>query len=90
LLVRENNVKHGDKYLLQTATHYYIGRVVEVTPSEVVLDHAAWIPDMGRFHECIARGTVAECEPCPDDVQVRIPRPCIAIQWRHELPREVK
>jgi hypothetical protein len=83
-------MKVGDKFLFMYVTHYFTGRVVEITPSEVVIDNAAWIPDTGQFNECIKDGTVAHCQPCPNDVQVRIPRPCITVQWIHNLPRTVQ
>ncbi len=57
----------GKIYLIRTVTMIDVGRVVAVTPQEVVLEDAAWIADTGRFHNMIT-GTAdpKEIEPFPE------------------------
>ena len=80
----------GNKVFVRTVTFHYTGRVVEVTDKAVVLEHAAWIADDGRFADAIAKGTLKEVEPYPDDVPVVVNRDAIvdACTWKHDLPRE--
>lgn len=53
----------GKQWLFQTPTLYWVGDIVAVTPTEIVLERAAWIPDTGRFNEFMATGNPKECEP---------------------------
>lgn len=82
----ESAIRVGQKYLIRTVTLYYTGEVVSVSAAEIVLTKAAWIPDTGRFADCLRTGSFAEVEPFLDDVIV--PRGGIidATVWRHDLP----
>lgn len=80
----------GSCYLIRTVTHYYTGRVKSVSFTDVVLGEAAWIPDTGRYHECLRTGTLAEVEPYPDEVIVAAGAIVDAAKWDHPLPREPK
>lgn len=77
-------------YLIRTVTLYYTGRIKQITSQELVLEDAAWIPDTGRFSECLSDGKFNEVEPFQNDVI--IPRSSIidATLWTHKLPRSVK
>jgi hypothetical protein len=76
-------------YLFMTVTHYFTGKIVVISPTEITLNTCAWIPDTGRLNECIANGTFAECEPVGDGVV--IPRNgTFAFPWKHKLPTAVK
>lgn len=56
----------GKNYLIRTVTMIDIGRLVAVTPTELVLTDAAWVADTGRFSECLKTGNYSEVEPFPD------------------------
>ena len=77
-------------YLFMTVTHYVTGRVVGITPTDFVLNDAAWIPDTGRMNECISKGSIAECEPLGDGIVVNRSTVALAVPWRHKLPKTVK
>jgi hypothetical protein len=80
----------GKSYLIRTVTLYYTGRIKRITSKELVLEEAAWIPDTGRFNECLTDGKFNEVEPFQNDVI--IPRDSIidGTVWNHKLPRTVK
>jgi len=82
----------GASVLIRTVTHYYTGRVVSITADEVVLREAAWVCDTGRYHECLAKGTLSEVEPYPGEGIVSVARGSIVdvAPWKHSLPREAK
>ena len=56
----------GKCYLIRTVTMNNTGRLVAVTPQELVLEDAAWIADTGRFMQAVASATFSEVEPFPD------------------------
>ena len=43
-----------------------IGRLLRVTPTELVLEDAAWIADTGRFSDALKAASFNEVEPFPD------------------------
>lgn len=55
----------GENYLIRTVTMIDTGRVVMVTPQEIVLEDAAWIADTGRFADALAKAEFNEVEPFP-------------------------
>jgi hypothetical protein len=80
----------GQSYLIRTVTHYYTGRVTAVSFGSITLEDAAWIPDTGRFSDCLRTGQVAECEPFPAGVLLAAAAIVDAAPWPHRLPREVQ
>lgn len=56
----------GKIYLIRTVTMIDTGRLVAVTPQELVLEDCAWIADTGRFADAIAKAEFGEVEPFPD------------------------
>lgn len=56
----------GKIYLIRTVTMIDTGRLVAVTPQELVLEDAAWIADTGRFSDAVAKAEFGEVEPFPD------------------------
>lgn len=56
----------GMPYLIRTVTMIDIGRVVEVTAQEIVLEDAAWVADTGRFADALKSCNFSEVEPFPD------------------------
>ena len=55
----------GKCYLIRTATMTDTGRLVAVTPQELVLEDAAWIADTGRFSDALVKAEFNEVEPFP-------------------------
>ena len=88
----DSHWKVGENYFIRTVTYHFTGRLIRVTPSELVLVDAAWIADAGRFSECMAKGSVNEVEPFPDGLEVIVGRGSLidAARWTHPLPRDVK
>lgn len=56
----------GKPYLIRTVSMIDTGRIVEVTPTEIVLEDAAWIADTGRFSDALKSCKFNEVEPFPD------------------------
>jgi hypothetical protein len=62
----ENPFRIGGNYFIRTVTHHLTGKLVEVTNTELVLEHAAWIADDGRFSDALKNCEFNEVEPFPD------------------------
>lgn len=56
----------GKIYLIRTVTMIDTGRLVAVTPQELVLEDAAWIAETGRFTQAVQKAEFGEVEPFPD------------------------
>ncbi len=56
----------GMPYLIRTVTMIDIGRIVDVTAQEIVLEDAAWVADTGRFSDALKSCNFNEVEPFPD------------------------
>ena len=56
----------GSVYLIRTVTMIDTGRLIAVTPQELVLEEAAWIADTGRFSDALKSLNFNEVEPFPD------------------------
>lgn len=56
----------GKLYFIRTVTFYYVGRLIAVTPLELVLDQCAWVADTGRFSDALKKGQLSEVEPYAD------------------------
>jgi len=87
----EHRFPVGQNVFLRTVTHHFTGKLVAVTPQELVLEDVSWIADDGRFHELLETGEAKEVEPCPPGV-VNIGRGSLidCYTWPHPLPRVVK
>ena len=81
----------GKGYLIRTVTMINTGRLVAVTPQELVLEEAAWIADTGRFSNALNSGDFNEVEPYPEG-RVIIGRGAVvdAVQLRTDLPQVQK
>jgi hypothetical protein len=64
----------GKTYLIRTVTMIDTGRLVAVTPQELVLEDAAWIADTGRFALAVKTAEFDEVEPFPDGRRVIVGR----------------
>lgn len=81
----------GKSYVLRTVTMIDVGRLVEVTDNELVLESAAWIADTGRWNEFLKDGNYSECEPFPEG-RVIVGRHALidAVEWKHSVDFKVK
>lgn len=81
----------GKSYFIRTVTMAYTGKLVAVTPQELILEDAAWIADTGRFADAMKTGTYSEVEPWPDGRKVIIGRGAIIDASQCDtLPRSQK
>ena len=70
LFAKSAEIEHpfeiGAAYLIRTVTMIDTGRLLRVTPTELVLEDAAWIADTGRFADALKKLSFNEVEPFPD------------------------
>lgn len=55
----------GANYLIRTVTMIDTGKLVAVTPTELVIEDAAWIADTGRWQQALESVNFVEVEPYP-------------------------
>lgn len=81
----------GNNYLIRTITMIDTGKLIGVTPTELILIDAAWIADTGRWNKVLKSCEFNEVEPFPDNEPVIINRSAIidAVQIMI-LPKAVK
>ena len=70
----DNPFEVGANYFIRTVTHHHTGKLVRVTPTELVITDAAWIADDGRLTESLQTGNFSEVEMFPPNTQVIIGR----------------
>lgn len=80
----------GKAYFIRTVTMYLTGKLIKLTPQELVLEDAAWIADTGRFSEAMKTGKFSEVEPFTGPVIVGRGSVIDAQEWSLVLPRELK
>lgn len=81
----------GETYLFMTLTYYWTGRVVAISPAEVLIDDAAQVFDTGELENCLTKWEVALCQVVPSGVIVSVPRSgTTTITWSGPLPRKTK
>jgi len=90
----ELNIKNkkGDKVFIKTLTDYYTGEVVDCNKNYITLRKCAWIPSTGRFNKAMRGDGFDEVEPFPEDTYVMVGHKniVIIIDWKYDLPKEVK
>ena len=77
----------GQEYHIETVTKFYLGRLISVTDTELVMDKASWVADTGRYNEYAKGGKPSENEPI--EGQVIISRGAIVMAVRHGITIEV-
>lgn len=82
--------KMGEKYLIRTVTHYYIGVLKEVFEQELLLSSASWIADTGRYYDALKSGKLNEVEPILGDAVIGRGAIIEAVVWYHDVPKEQK
>lgn len=82
--------KIGQAYLIRSVTHYYTGRLEQVTEHELVLSTAAWIASTGRYYDALKNGTLDEIEPIIGNAIIGRGAICDAVEWPNNLPTSQK
>jgi hypothetical protein len=84
---QSHSYEKGKKYFVRTVTMAYVGRLREMTDTDMVMEECSWIPDTGKYHEFLLRGDPTEVEPYPQDIPVLINRFSVidASEWKHNL-----
>lgn len=82
----------GKNAIVRTVTMIFTGKLVEVTPTDLVLVDCSWIPCTDRYMNFVAEGSVQECEPYPDGLPVYINRGALldVCELKKSLPRSPK
>lgn len=82
----------GQNYLVQTVTHYYLGRYSgEPEKGFIVLSDASWVADTGKFSKAISDGVLNEVEWLNKSfVYVSLGAVVSIIPWTKPLPSETK
>jgi hypothetical protein len=81
----------GKHYVIRSVTMINVGKLIEVTNDELVLENACWIADTGRWNEFLKNGTYSESEPFPDGKVIMGKHAVIdAVLWLHGDVRKVK
>lgn len=77
---------------IYTATYFYLGRVVKITRSWVVLDNSSIVAHIGRPHLAFSTGELRAVEVLPADLLQYVARaPIISVTpWRFPLPTITK
>ena len=70
----DSHWKVGENYFIRTVTHHHTGKLVAVTPHELVVENAAWIADDGRLSTSLETGKFNEVEMFPAGSYVIIGR----------------
>ena len=88
-LIREASYAHsfkiGENYMVRTVTMYYVGTMVDATPTDLVLDNCSWVADTGRWSTCVLEGKCSEVEPMGNGVIISRLALIDVIPWKHEL-----
>ena len=87
---KKHSFQIGKAYLVRTVTLYYTGLLKAITESDLVLESAAWIPDTGRFYNCLKESKIQECEPFVNDVIISRGAIIDATIWSGSLPADQK
>lgn len=80
----------GKNYVIRTVTMIQVGRLVEVTDEELIMEDASWIADTGRWMNFLKDGKINECEPFPNPIIVGRKALIDATEWTHKLPKDQK
>jgi len=79
----------GEEYHIETATKYYLGRLILVTDKELVVDGASWVADTGRFNEYLSGSNPSENEPYQKGSALIISRGALVSAVKREIIIEV-
>lgn len=80
--------KIGENYFIRCVTYHQVGKLVEITDKELVLEDASWIADSGRFYDALKSGEFAQVEPFVEKVLVNREAIVDATLYPFDLPLE--
>ena len=85
-----HSIELGKTYLFRTVTYHFIGKVKDVTDTDVVFDGpSCWLADSGRFGDAIAKGSISEGEALPDGWAMARGGLIDFGPWEHKIPSTV-
>ncbi len=79
----------GKNWFFRTVTYHMVGKAVKIIGKFIVLEHASWIADSGRFMNCIKDGALNEVEPV-GIAFINLDTVTDFFPWKHNLPKEQK
>jgi hypothetical protein len=78
--------KEGNKVFIRTLSDYWVGEVVDSTPTEVHLKDAAWVSETGLLMDFCKNGRAEGLEVEPvGEIYVAVAMIAAAQVWKHEL-----
>jgi hypothetical protein len=80
----------GRKYFIRTLSYHYVGLLIGLTDTRLVLEQASWVADSGRFGEALKSGGLDEVECYPTQVFINRGVVVDESEWVHDLPTESK
>ena len=81
----------GKSYIFRTITMCNVGRVSNIVGKFVILDQGAWIPDTGRWSECLRDPkNIKEIEPFKKPYGVNVDSIVDYTEWEWETNLEAK
>ena len=72
-------------FFFRTVTYHLIGKVTKIMGNILMLEKASWIPDSGRFMQCIKEGKLGEVEPV-GIAFINLNSLTDFFPWKHRLP----
>lgn len=81
----------GNEVIVLTPSYHWTGRIVDVTPFGLVLEHAMMFLEIGQtLGAVVGKWDGAHGDPIPDGQYVKVPAPPSSqvIDYRGKLPRE--
>lgn len=76
--------------LVRSATMYNVGCFIEYDDGFLKLKEASWVADVGHWNKALKTGVFTEVEPHEGSVYVSRGGIIDCVEWKHELPKEVK
>jgi len=86
---KQTPFEKGKSYFIRCVTYHTVGKVKAIVGDFLVLEHASWIADSGRFMQAIKDGKLSEVEPTGDCI-INLQSIVDAFPWVHALPSEQK
>ena len=86
----ESPVAVGKSVVIRTVTFHHIGKIVAITPTEIVLSGGGWLADSGRFSTMLEKGTYSEYEHVGTAFSVSRASIVDVFAWKHALPTTTK
>ena len=78
----------GKSVFIRTVTHYFVGRLVDISEKHFAIDNASWIAETAKWNETVQEGKLNEVYPYyPETVVFVFTTQAVDIfSWPFELP----